>query len=119
MEKWSILSDVVKYVQYNQHTIGHYELEVKVPEERYGTKMYNKLWDPEREVKEVSFDPESERLTECILDVFEGVKSAIIYTAKYDENNDKGMTYLGKSKTRRQDELKAEHKAPITEGCYI
>ena len=29
MEKWSTLSDVAKYVQYNQYPIGHYELEVK------------------------------------------------------------------------------------------
>ena len=40
MEKWSILSDAVKYVQHNQYPTGHYELEVKAPEERYGTKMY-------------------------------------------------------------------------------
>ena len=33
MEKWSILSDVVKYVQYNKYPIGHYESEVKAPEE--------------------------------------------------------------------------------------
>ena len=42
MEKWSIHSHVVKYLQYNQYPIGHYELEVKVPEETYGTKMYKK-----------------------------------------------------------------------------
>ena len=43
MEKWSILSDVVKYVQYNQCLIEHYELGVKVPEERYGTKMHKRV----------------------------------------------------------------------------
>ena len=36
MEKWSILRDPVKYVQYNQYPIGQYELLVKAPEERYG-----------------------------------------------------------------------------------
>ena len=40
IEKWSICSDVVKYVQYNQYPIGHYELEVKEPEVRFGTKRY-------------------------------------------------------------------------------
>ena len=43
MEKWSRLSDVVKYVQYNQYHIGHYELEVKAPEERCSSNMYKKL----------------------------------------------------------------------------
>ena len=42
IEKWSKHSDVVKYVQYNQHSIGHYGLEVKAPKERYGTQMYKK-----------------------------------------------------------------------------
>ena len=28
IETWSIHSDVVKYVHYNQYYIGHYELEV-------------------------------------------------------------------------------------------
>ena len=49
LEKWSILRDVVKYVQYNQYPIDHYESEVKAQEGRYGTKMYKKLWDSERE----------------------------------------------------------------------
>ena len=43
MEKWSILSDVVKYVQFYLYPIGHYALEVKLPEERYDTKMHKKL----------------------------------------------------------------------------
>ena len=34
-------------------------------------------------------------------------------------NSDIATTYLGMSKMRRQDELKAEHKAPTTEDCYI
>ena len=45
MEKWSILSDEVKYVQYNQYPFGLYELEAKASEERYGTNMYKKLQD--------------------------------------------------------------------------
>ena len=75
-------SDVVKFVQYNQHPIGHYGLKVRVPEERFGTKMYKKLQDGVREVKQISFDPNSERLKQDYLDVFAGVKSDIIYTAQ-------------------------------------
>ena len=51
--------------------------------------------------------------------MFEGVKSDVIYSAKYDENCNIGTTYLGASRMRRQDELKAEHKTPITEDCSI
>ena len=53
MDKWSMHSNVVKYVQCNQYPIGHYELEVKVPEDRYVTKMHKKLQDSEREIKEM------------------------------------------------------------------
>ena len=42
-----------------------------------------------------------------------------MYTAQYDENGDRGTTYLRIPKMRRQDELKAEQKASITEDCYI
>ena len=45
MENWSILSDVVTYVQCNKYCISHCELEVKVPEERYGTNVYKMLQD--------------------------------------------------------------------------
>ena len=51
MERWVIHSDIVKYMQYNQHPIGNYGLVVKAPEERYGTKMCTKLQDRERSRK--------------------------------------------------------------------
>ena len=44
MEKWSIFSDIFKYVQYNQYPIGHFKLEVKAPDDRYGTKIYKKSY---------------------------------------------------------------------------
>ena len=49
MKKSSILSDIDKYVQYKQNPTGNCELKVKVPEERYGTHMYKKLQDGERD----------------------------------------------------------------------
>ena len=39
-------------MQYNQYPISHYEVEDKAPKERYGTKMYKKLHDSEREIKD-------------------------------------------------------------------
>ena len=95
MEKWSILSDVVKYVQYNQYPVGHYELEVKAPEDRYGTKWYTKLQDGEREVKEICFYSNSERLKQDFMDAFKGVKSCVMYKAKYNENSDIRTSHLG------------------------
>ena len=118
-ERWSELYDIVQYLQYNQHPIGHYGLEVKASEDRYDTKMYKKLQNGERQVKEISLDPNSLRLKQDYLDIFEGVRSDVIYTAKYAENRDIGTTYLEITKIRRQDELKAEYKVPIIEDCFM
>ena len=61
----------------------------------------------EKEVKEIKFDPNSERLKQVYIHVFERVKSDVMYTTKYDENGDIRTTYLGTSKMKRQ--LIAEH----------
>ena len=79
MKKWSILNDVVKYIQYNQYTTGHYELDVQAPEEMYGTKMYRKLHDSKREIKEISFNSNTKSLKQDYLDIFEGLTSNIMY----------------------------------------
>ena len=31
MQKWSMLNDIIKYVQNNQYAIHHCELEIKAP----------------------------------------------------------------------------------------
>ena len=80
--------------------------------------MYRRLQIGERKRKEVSFDPNSERMKQHYLDLFEGVKLDVIYTAEYDENSDIGTTCLGTFKIRRQDEMKTEHQMPIIEDCY-
>ena len=51
------------------------------------------------------------------LDIFEGIRSDVMYTAQYDDGCDMGTTCIGVHKMRRQDELKAKYKAPITEDC--
>ena len=73
----------------------------------------------EKEIKELSFDVNSERLKQDSLDTLEEFKSDVMCTTKYDENSDTGMSYLGTSKMKRQDELIPEHNAPITENCQI
>ena len=63
--------DVVKYVQYYQQPIGYYGLEVKTSEERNGAKMYKKLQDGKKEVKEICFDPNFKTSKQDYLDMFE------------------------------------------------
>ena len=59
---------------------------------------------------EISFNSNTESLKQEYLDIFGGVKSDVIYTAQFDENNDIETAYLGISKMRRHDELKAEQR---------
>ena len=75
--------------------------------------MYKKLLDSERETKEWGFDSNAERLKQDYLDMFEGDKSNVTYTAQYDENIAIRTTYLGMLKMRTQNKLKAENKALI------
>ena len=74
MQKWLILSDVVKYVHYNQYLIGHYALQVKASEERHSTKMYKILKDGEKRYQEISFNSNTKSLKHDYPDIFEGDK---------------------------------------------
>ena len=113
MEQWSILITNVKYMQYIQHLTGHHALGVKAAEKRYGTRMYKRLQIIERDVREIDFNPDPDRLRMDYLDVFEGIKSPI--HSQCDRDCDIGTTYIGTSNMRKQYDLKAEHRIPITE----
>ena len=119
IETWSILSDRAKYVKYDQYPIEHYELRVKAPEAKYDPMIYRRIHESEREVREMSFILNIDSLKCQYVNICEGVKSDVAYTVQYDENSDTGTIYLGMSKMKRQDELKAEHKTSITNDCYV
>ena len=54
-----------------------------------------------KESKEISFNSDAESVKLDYLDIFEGVKPDVMYTAQYHENSDIGTIYLGKPKMRR------------------
>ena len=89
IEHWPIVSTDTRYVQYD-----HKALDVKAPEDRCGTKIYKKLQVNKRDVKEIDFDSARERLRKDNLDVFEGVKSQIMYSAKYNDVYNINSTYM-------------------------
>ena len=94
-------------------------MEVNSPENRYSSKMYNRLQVTEGDVKEIDFSPDPERLRQDNLDVFERHKFEVMYTAKYAKDCDIGTTYMGPSNMRRQDDLKAEHRVHIMVDFYM
>ena len=102
MEQWSILSNILNYVQHSRFNSMNHTLEVKAVN-RYKSKPAL-----DREFKELDFDVTSQKLQEEYIDVYEGIKSDIVSSNRFDENSDISTMYLGKIENRAdQDKLKA------------
>ena len=103
MEQWSILSNVLNYVQHSRlHSMNH-TLDIKaVDKYKYRHNTDN------REFKELDFDRTPQKLQEEYMDIYEGVHSEIVSSSKFDENSDISTTYLGKVDKENQHKLKAE-----------
>ena len=113
MEKWSILSNLLNYVQHSKFNSMNYSLSVK-PVNRYKTKP-----NEEREFREVDFGTVPQRLQDEYLDVYEGIQSDIVNSSRFDEISDISTTYLGgMGHKESQDKLKAEELFPISENGY-
>ena len=60
----------------------------------------------------------SDRLTEEYLDRYEGVKSEILNTTKFDKNSDLSTAYLSRSSMVRDHKMAAEERFPMSEQGY-
>ena len=114
MEQWSILNNMLSYIQYDKHPKNYHTL---------GINAVNKCrnsWDSkeERDIIELDFGPTPNILKEEYLDVYKGVQSEILNTTRFDENSDLSTTYLGKSDRSKNDKLKVEESFPISEQGY-
>ena len=113
MEQWSILSNVLKYVQHSKFNSMNHTLNVK-PVNRY--KIQSEIG---REFRELDFGTVPQNLQEEYLDVYEGIQSDVVSSNRFDENSDITTTYLGKIESKEvQDKLKAEESFPISENGY-
>ena len=111
MEQWSILHNVLSYVQHSKFNSMNHSLSVK-PANRYKIKP-----DMGKEFREVDFGTIPQNLQEEYLDVYEGIQSDIVSLSRFDKNSD--MTYLGKIEHEEShDKLKAEESFPIPENGY-
>ena len=71
-----------------------------------------------RFTSQVSLADTSDRLTEEYLDRYEGVKSQILNTTRFNENSDLSMTYLGRANMVRDHKMVAEERFPMSEQGY-
>ena len=113
MEQWSILSNILNYVQHNRfHTMNN-TLDIKA---LYKYKYKSKTDD--REFKELDFGTMLQKLQEECVDIYEGIHSEIMISNRFDENSDLSTTYLGKVDKENQHKLKVEESFPISEHGY-
>ena len=114
MEQWSILSNVLNYIQQDKHHTVNHTFNIKMV-----TKCKNKLdTKKQKELVELDFSSTPLKLCKEYLDVYEGIQSEIVNTTRFNENSDLSMTYLGRSNKAREDKLKAEETLPISEHGY-
>ena len=111
MEQWSILSNVLNYVQHSRFNSMNHTLDVKAVN-RYKSKP-----NADREFEELDFGITPQKLQEEYMDIYEGIHSDIVSSNRFDKNSDISTTYLGKIKNNR-DKLKAEESFLISENGY-
>ena len=93
MEQWSILSNILHYIQYDRHQKNYHNLGISAV-----NKCRNNLdMKEEKEMIELDFGPTPNILKEKYLDIYEGIQSEIVNTTMFIENSDQCITYLEKS----------------------
>ena len=112
MEQWSILNNVLNYVQHSRfHSMNH-TLDIKAV-----NKYKHKLNTDDREFKELDFGSTPQKLQEEYMDVYEGIHSEIVSSNRFDENSDLSTTCLGRVDKKDQ-QLKMEESFSISEHSY-
>ena len=109
MEQWSILSNILNYIQYDKHPKNYHNLSVNAVNKCKNSFDTRK----ERDIMELEFGVMPKILREEYLDMYEGIQSEVVSTTRFDENLH--TTYLGRSDRAKSDNLKAEESFPISE----
>ena len=117
MEQWSILSNVITYVQYNKSPKNFHTMSI-TPVNKMRNKVKSKKDLRERPISEIDFINASDILKEEYLDRYEGIKSEILSTTRFDENSGLSTTYLGKASINKNNKITAEEKFLISEQGY-
>ena len=117
MEQWSILSNVINYVQYSKNPKNLHVMSIK-PINKNKVSVGRREKDEDNLSLQVDLVNASDRLTEEYLDRYKVVKLEILHTTRFSENSGLSMTYLGKSSMIRNDKMVVEKGFWITEQGY-
>ena len=111
IEQWSILSNILNYIQYSKFNSMNHTLDVKAVN-RYKIKP-----DMGREFKELDFGITPQKLQEEYMEIYGGIHSDIVSSNRFDKNSGISITYIGRIENMgSQDKLKAGESFPISES---
>ena len=117
MEQWSILSNIINYVQYSKIPKNSHSMTIR-PAKFNKVVKNTKDRNTNESLLEVNLIDSSDRSKEEYLDRYEGVKSEIVDTTRFDENSDLSTTYLGKVNMTQEKDLIVEERFPISKLGY-
>ena len=113
MEQWSILSNVLNYIQYSRLHLMNHMLDIKAV-----NKYKSRPNTDNREFKELDFGVMPQKLQEEYMNIYEGIHSEIESSNKFYENSNISTTYLGRVGKENQHKLKGKESFLISEHGY-
>ena len=113
MEQWSILSNVLNYVQHSRLNSMNHMLDIMAVD-----KYKHRHSKDSREFKELDFGAMPQKLQEEYMDIYEGIYSEVVSSNRFNENSDISTTYLGRVNKKIQNKIKAEESFPISGHGY-
>ena len=117
MEQWSILSNVINYVQYSKNPKDFHSMTIRPVKFNRAVKDAKSM-NVNESLLEVNLVNNLDRSKEEYLDKYEGVKSEIVDTTRFDENSDLSTTYLGKISMTHNKNLMVKKRFPISKLGY-
>ena len=95
MEQWSILSNVLNYVQHSRFHLKNHTLDIKAI-----NKYKNKPYMDDKGFKELDFGTTPQKLQEEYMDIYEGIHLEMVSSNRFDENSGLSTTKLGRVEKR-------------------
>ena len=117
MEQWSILSNVINYVQYSKNPKDFHTMTVR-PVNNKKLNLVSKDKNKDDISLRVDLKDIPIGLKEEYLDRYEGAISEMLNTTRFDENSDLSTTYLGELRMTQGDNLNVVERFPTIKQGY-
>ena len=118
MQKWTILSDSVRYGQHDERSKTPHRPDINTLDYCQHKRLYCRLKEEESHNLDVDFGTNPETMRSNYLDMYEGVHAEVVYTNRFDENSYLSTIYLGQTEMTRGMKIKREEKIPISGQGY-